>query len=127
MTTRSTSLRVIARDPAVASSFMPAETTERITPLLQVGEDQLALVAPHVNFAAAFVDMARDFEAHDERPFDRLVTTLERDFADYVALLERRLTFCSEVHNVVPTRTFWLVDGEERLLGVSSLRMALTP
>jgi predicted acetyltransferase len=80
-----------------------------------------------VNLAAAFVDMARDFEAHDERPFDRLAKTLERDFADYVALLERRLTFSSEAHNIVPTRTFWLVDEEKRLLGVSSLRMVLTP
>ena len=42
-------------------------------------------------------------------------------------MLERRLTFSSEAHNVVPTRTLWLVDEEERLLGVSSLRMALTP
>lgn len=106
---------------------MRHETTERITPLLRVGETRLALVAPHAKLAAAFVAMARDFEAHDERPFDRLATTLERDFADYVALLERRLTFSSEAHNVVPTRTLWLADEEERLLGVSSLRTALTP
>jgi predicted acetyltransferase len=104
-----------------------AETIERITPLLRIGETRVALVAPHVSFAAAFADMAREFEAHGERPFDRLAATLERDFAGYVALLERRLTFSSEAYNVVPTRTFWLLDEEERLLGVSSLRTTLTP
>jgi len=85
------------------------------------------LVAPNVAFRDSYRNLVAEFVERGEKlvPF-----VLGFDHADFDAFLERMLA-CSRGAGLpagfVPHSTFWLVDRNARVLGVSSIRHSLTP
>ena len=84
------------------------------------------LVVPIAKFEQAYADLADEYESKQEA---RIPFTLGLKFENFADLL-RRLDDDSKGKNLpdgfVPHSSFWLVDLQDRILGVSNVRHELT-
>lgn len=88
--------------------------------------DNMKLVSPSVEYKNSYLKLVQDFtEAGDQLvPF-----TLNEDCSDFPSLLAK-LNGYALGHNIpegfVAHKSFWLIDPNNEVVGVSNLRLALT-
>ena len=88
-----------------------------------LGTDNVRLVEPTADLEAAFREMAAEWRNAGDDKF----AEASGDFAAYVAALEIQQDPQDLMPNRVPGSTFWLVTGENRVVGTSRLRHWLVP
>jgi predicted acetyltransferase len=85
--------------------------------------DALRLVEPAVEYAAAFIEMAEDFQAAGELRYERILPILRSDFAVYVELLQQAARGEALPPDYVASHEFWLLEESTgRILGAIRLR-----
>lgn len=88
--------------------------------------DNMKLVSPSVEYKDSYIKLVQDFSQSDNQlvPF-----TLNEDFSDFPTLVAK-LNGYALGHNIpegfVAHRSFWLIDPNNEVVGVSNLRLALT-
>ncbi len=85
-------------------------------------EPSLRLVEPNEGLRDAFLEMARDWQQAGE---DRYAAALE-DFPAYLRRLRDYARGIGLKPGHVPETTYWLLRGEETIVGVGRLRHRLT-
>lgn len=85
--------------------------------------DNVRLVAPTADLEAEFRQMAAEWRNAGDDKFAEALG----DFAAYVATLEGQKDPQDLPPDWVPASTFWLVTGEDRVVGTSRLRHWLVP
>lgn len=83
----------------------------------------LTLIEPNAELKEDFLAMAEEFEAEGDERF-------KDDIKDFSAYMERCRKYAQDDElppGHVPSTLYWLVNGERRVLGQTSLRHRLSP
>ena len=91
-----------------------------------INMNQTQLVIPSEKYEKSYSDLLQEFESRKEVP---IPFTLGFEYDDFRGLLTR-LHNCSKGINTpdgfVPHSSFWLIDANDRIIGVSNVRHELT-
>lgn len=85
------------------------------------------LTSPSVDLAETYREFLADLRRHGEKPVPFVLGLKAPSFAELVRRLEGYSQGIAINAGFVPHSTFWLVDGDRKLVGVSNLRHELTP
>lgn len=92
------------------------------------GQPKLRLAAPDGKFAAAFLEMAEEFQASGELYYDRSLPLLRTNFSAFLERLREASRGENLPQGYVPEDEFWLLEPSSgRMLGSIRLRHWLTP
>jgi predicted acetyltransferase len=84
------------------------------------------LIAPHVDYERTHRSFVDEFVARGETIVPWVAAEQYATFRDYVAKLEAAAQGVGIPQGFVPHSTFWLVDANDEIVGVSNLRHRLT-
>ena len=86
----------------------------------------MRLVRPTIDMEYYFVSMANDYKLANE---DRYQIAFDENFnySEYINKLNENSKGINLLPGYVPTTTFWLINDDGRILGVSRLRHYLLP
>src|SRR5437868_2036838 len=90
-----------------------------------MGEELLRLVEANLDLVPAFMDVVADHRQAGEARYADLVSQV--DVEAYVRRCQAEARGLNLAPGIVPQTTFWLVQGEQTILGESRLRHELTP
>ena len=85
--------------------------------------NEVRLVPPGPEWERQFCDMAREWLGEDPRRVQKVLD----DFGAYLDDLARQEDGSTLREGWVPSSSYWLVDGDDRILGTSRMRHRLTP
>ena len=85
------------------------------------------LIRPCVELEATYHELLADFASYDEDPVPWVLALPTRQFDQLIQTLDGFSEGIGLHPGFVPNSTFWLVDGNRQLVGVSNLRHELTP
>ena len=90
-------------------------------------ETKCSLVNPALQYQTSYREMLAEFAAAGETPVPFSLQFPADDFPEMI----KKLADCAKGIDIPPGfvahSTFWLVDGEEQVIGASNLRHELTP
>ena len=92
---------------------------------MRQGSDQIMLVEPDIELKTEFLDLLDDQGQAGEVFFDPALP--RKDFEAYLRELSQMSLGVDLPAGVVPMNTYWLVNPDWVILGVSKLRHRLTP
>lgn len=80
-----------------------------------------------MDLRSAFLEMAHEWAAFGEKAYAEELASAVSDFNSYVGGVADMKIGLNLKEGYVPQSTFWLVDPDNRLIGVSRLRHRLSP
>jgi len=86
---------------------------------------EVQLITPAKDFADTYREFVADFQAHQEPLVPWVLEWHADPFSDLLGRYADTLQETNLELGFVPHSTFWLIDSEQRLLGVSNLRHRL--
>ena len=107
-------------------SAEPLERAARCVPLFEAAVSACRLIAPHADYEASHRTFLEEFAACRERVVPWIVAEPYATFQAYVAMMEAASRGVGLRDGGVPHSTFWWVDANNEILGVSNLRHWLT-
>jgi predicted acetyltransferase len=84
------------------------------------------LIAPHADYEPTHRSFIAEFIAHGEKVIPWVGAEQYVTFRDYIAKLEAAAQGIGIPEGFVPHSTFWLLDADNEIVGISNLRHRLT-
>jgi predicted acetyltransferase len=95
---------------------------------MSVGErSKLFLVAPHKELENSYRSLIEEITALGERPVPFTLSFEYENFDELLAILDANAKGIGIPDNFVANSSFWLVQDDAEIVGVSNLRHSLTP